>query len=133
MAALHARCFATRPWTADEFAQLIQADRTIWIAGHDHDGLIVAQYVPPEAELLIVAVVPEARRRGIARGLIDGLISALPSVKVSDLFLEVAADNTAARALYASCGFAEAGRRKGYYQRPESPAADALILRKTLP
>jgi ribosomal-protein-alanine N-acetyltransferase len=44
------------------------------------------------------------------------------------MFLEVAEDNAAARALYARAGFAEAGRRRGYYARPDGPAADALVL-----
>lgn len=45
------------------------------------------------------------------------------------MFLEVAADNDAARALYAKLGFVEAGRRHGYY----GDGADALVLRHSLP
>lgn len=133
MAALHARCFSVRSWSVAEFEQLVQARGMIWLTSRDNDGLIFAQYLPPEAEILTVAVSPEARRKGIGRELIDGLLSVLPAVKVSELFLEVAEDNAAARALYESCGFAEAGRRKGYYPRGQGPAVDALILRRTLP
>jgi ribosomal-protein-alanine N-acetyltransferase len=44
------------------------------------------------------------------------------------VILEVAADNPAARALYARAGFREVGRRRNYYRRP-ARRADALILR----
>ena len=47
------------------------------------------------------------------------------------LFLEVGADNTAARSLYSQTGFAEVGRRPAYYARHEG-FADALVLRLTL-
>jgi [ribosomal protein S18]-alanine N-acetyltransferase len=57
----------------------------------------------------------EATRRGAAR-----------------LFLEVAEDNTAARALYAQTGFVEAGRRVGYYARTDGSTADALVLARDL-
>ena len=47
------------------------------------------------------------------------------------LFIEVAAGNTAARALYEALGFAAAGVRKGYYGR-EGGAEDAVVMRLAL-
>jgi ribosomal-protein-alanine N-acetyltransferase len=44
------------------------------------------------------------------------------------MFLEVAAGNTPALALYAREGFAEVGRRRRYY----ADGADALVLRRDL-
>lgn len=49
------------------------------------------------------------------------------------LFLEVAEDNAAARALYDRLGFEPAGRRPRYYSRPNGPAVDALLLVLILP
>jgi ribosomal-protein-alanine N-acetyltransferase len=47
------------------------------------------------------------------------------------IFLEVAADNTVARALYAAQGFVQISRRLNYYRRPAG-LIDALVLhRKT--
>jgi [ribosomal protein S18]-alanine N-acetyltransferase len=40
----------------------------------------------------------------------------------------VGEDNLPALVLYSRVGFKEAGRRKGYYKRPDSPAVDALNL-----
>jgi ribosomal-protein-alanine N-acetyltransferase len=48
-----------------------------------------------------------------------------------DLFLEVAADNTAAIALYAATGFDRVGLRKGYYPHPDG-AKDAVVMRRAL-
>ena len=44
------------------------------------------------------------------------------------VFLEVADDNAAARALYARAGFVEAGRRPGYYAGADGERRDALLL-----
>ncbi|MCJ7871263.1 GNAT family N-acetyltransferase [Phaeobacter sp. J2-8] len=132
MAALHAACFPNRPWSAAEFAQLTEARGMIWLTSPDNDGLMFVQSIPPEAEILTIAVAPHAQRKGVARSLIADMCDRLLSAGVTTLFLEVAEDNTAARGLYANAGFAESGRRKAYYPRAEQPAADAVILRKSL-
>jgi ribosomal-protein-alanine N-acetyltransferase len=44
------------------------------------------------------------------------------------MFLEVAADNTAARALYAAAGYQQVGQRRGYY----AGGIDALVLARPL-
>ena len=51
--------------------------------------------------------------------------------RAARLFLEVAADNAAALALYRTAGMAETGRRADYYRRPGG-AVDALVLSKVL-
>jgi ribosomal-protein-alanine N-acetyltransferase len=47
------------------------------------------------------------------------------------MHLEVAVDNAAALRLYRRAGFAEAGRRRGYYERPGG-RVDALVLTRVL-
>ena len=44
----------------------------------------------------------------------------------------LASPSSAARALYAKAGFAEAARRKGYYAKKDAPAEDAIVMRCTL-
>jgi ribosomal-protein-alanine N-acetyltransferase len=48
------------------------------------------------------------------------------------MFLEVAEDNLAARALYDGAGFAVAGRRRDYYGHADGSRSDALVLRLDL-
>ncbi|MDR6611029.1 GNAT family N-acetyltransferase [Leifsonia sp. 1010] len=55
--------------------------------------------------LYAVATRPEARRRGLARALVQALSTASAEHGVSGLWLQVLADNAAAHALYASLGF----------------------------
>ena len=47
------------------------------------------------------------------------------------MFLEVAADNPSARALYQANAFREVGRRPGYFSRRDG-AVTALIMRRDL-
>jgi ribosomal-protein-alanine N-acetyltransferase len=85
-----------------------------------------------EAEVLTLAVEPAHRRRGAARALLRGALAQATAAGAEQAFLEVAADNAAALALYREEGFEEAGRRAGYYQRPGARAVDALVLRRSL-
>ena len=55
----------------------------------------------------------------------------LKSSGVSVLFLEVAEDNAAAKALYDRCGFTPIGKRPAYYRR-EGGRVAALTFRKDL-
>lgn len=84
--------------------------------------------VADEAELIEIAVAPRARRRGLARRLVEHLVTNARHQRVGAVHLEVRADNTAARALYTACGFVEAGRRRRYYADGE----DAVICSLTL-
>jgi tRNA threonylcarbamoyladenosine biosynthesis protein TsaB len=134
VASIHAECF-DRPWTAAEFAQLIAmpgAIATLAVEGGEPVGFILLRKALDEAEVVTIATRPFARRRGIARRLLDHQLAELHREGVVKAFLEVAAGNEAARALYAACGFAEAGLRRGYYQRDAGQREDAMVLRKDL-
>lgn len=131
LAALHARCLDTpRPWTAAEFAGFL-ADPTCFLLG-DATGFLLGRAVAGEAELLTLAVAPEARRRGIARALVAAFLAEAAARGAETAFLEVAADNAPAEALYRAAGFAQAGRRRGYYARPPQPPLDALVMARPL-
>ena len=91
-------------------------------------GFAIGRVAADEAEVLTIGVTEPFQRRGIGAKLANGLLRAVNSAGAKCLFLEVAADNAAASGLYQSLGFAETGRRKGYYNRWEGVAADALIL-----
>jgi ribosomal-protein-alanine N-acetyltransferase len=128
LARLHAACFETpRPWSAAEFASLIGGPGSLLVA--EADGFVLGRALAGEAEILTLAVRPEARRKGAGTRLISGFIAAARNAGAGTVFLEVAADNTAARGLYHSTGFVEAGRRRAYYRTPQGDDVDALVLR----
>lgn len=132
LAALHARCFTSpRPWSADEFAAW-QTDPLAFLLVEGDTGFLLGRAIAGEAELLTLAVTPEARGRGLGRRLVARFLYQARLRGAEEAFLEVAEDNAPARALYAVAGFAESGRRRGYYRRADGTAVDALLLRRML-
>lgn len=91
-------------------------------------GFALAQVAADEAEILSVGVLPDWRRHGVGLKLIEGTKRAAVRSGAKRLFLEVAASNKSALALYAKASFSETGRRKGYYARPGAKAEDAIQL-----
>ena len=92
-------------------------------------GYVGSQIVPPEADMMNLAVKEAYRGQGIARRLLDALFCALRPRGVTSLTLEVRASNAPAIALYRALSFAEVGVRKNYYFHPRE---DALIFKKEL-
>ena len=125
LAEVHATAF-DRPWAAATFQILCGQDGVLALG--DRDGFILIRTVVDEAEILTLAVRPEARRRGLGADLVRAGADASRARGAVKLFLEVADDNAPALALYRAAGFVEDGRRKGYYPRPDGPAASALLL-----
>lgn len=141
LGALHARAFdrpGERAWSADELEALAASPGVRVLAAeadappHAPCGFLVLRTVAGEAEVLTVAVDPAARRRGVGAALVEAAAGAAAAAGAGALFLEVAADNAAACALYARAGFARAGLRRGYYARPGAPPVDALVLSRAL-
>lgn len=133
LAALHARCFVVpAPWDAAAFAELLSAPGVVLLSDPDARGFLLARIVADEAEVLTLAVDPAHRRLGLGRVLMGRFDEAMQARGACTGFLEVAADNAAGRALYAACGWSEAGRRRAYYRTPGQSPVDALILCKPL-
>lgn len=123
LAALHARCFTTpRPWLADEFSALLQTSGCFLLTRGR--GFLLGRAIAGEAELLTLAVAPDARRQGTGRALTREFSATSFTMGARDLFLEVAADNTPAQAMYADLGWRETGRRRDYY----APGLDAVVM-----
>jgi ribosomal-protein-alanine N-acetyltransferase len=120
------------PWNRSAFVELLDDPRVAFLiadAGGAVRGYVVAWFVLDEGEIGNLAVASEARRQGLGARLLDGAIAAVRRSDVDTLYLEVRDSNAAARALYASRGFVEVGRRRDYYRRPKE---DALVLRLDL-
>jgi [ribosomal protein S18]-alanine N-acetyltransferase len=84
------------------------------------DGVVVGHAVASaagdDAELQRIAVDPAYRRRGLASALLAAVERTVEADGAERLLLEVREDNATAAAFYESRGFAEVGRRRGYYR-----------------
>ena len=130
-AALHARCFDSA-WNDAAMAEILAMPGSFGVLAQVGDqpvGLVIALAVGTEAEILTLAVLPEFRRRGVARRLLAWVVDRLSEVKCHRLLLEVAEDNAAARTLYAQLGFSEVGRRPSYYRRFGGTTAAVVLAR----
>lgn len=132
VAALHAASFPDDAWNSSSLATVLAmpgADGRICLADDGAlCGMLLDQCLGPEAEILTLGVAPGWRRRGVARNLVQDLMSRARAGGAQRLLLEVAADNAAALALYASLGFARQGIRRHYYRRAQGPPVDAWRL-----
>jgi ribosomal-protein-alanine N-acetyltransferase len=127
MARLHGLCFTTpRPWSAAEIAQIL-ANPHCFALNSPH-GFLLGQSVAGDAELLTLAVDPNQRRHGIGRALVAQFCDVARQKAAQTAFLEVAANNAAAIALYQSCGFTQSGLRRAYYNSPDGTSIDALVM-----
>ena len=130
MARIHAECFA-EGWSelalqstlsnAGAGAVLIELAGMIY-------GFAIYQWVAGEAEILTICVRPNYRRQHFGARLLTHLVKQLRDLPTAKLFLEVAADNPGAIALYENHGFTRVGARIGYYARPGAMPVDAILM-----
>ncbi len=131
VAQLEKLCFGD-PWSEKSIASELTNPLSYWLVAVEVDtvaGYIGSQSVMGESDMMNVAVTPEYRRRGVGEALVSALAEALKEQGNESLALEVRASNVPAIALYEKLGFAQVGRRPGYYRNPRE---DALILKKML-
>jgi ribosomal-protein-alanine N-acetyltransferase len=134
MQALEAQAPTAAHWREREYAALFAPDaprRVAFVAEEQPAqvaGFAIARCGSDEWEIENVVVSPEHRRRGIGSDLVREILKAARDARVGAVLLEVRESNTAARQLYDQLGFAEIGRRPGYYREP---AEDALLLRSS--
>ncbi|MDB5561914.1 MAG: Ribosomal-protein-S18p-alanine acetyltransferase [Hyphomicrobiales bacterium] len=135
LARLHALGFY-RGWPkSDFFSYLTETATPAYIACDAKRrviGFAMLRVADDEAELLTIAVDPKWRGKGIGKALLRATFQDLLMSPVQKMFLEVAADNPAAIHLYRQEGFAEIGRRQGYYARADGKPATALVMARNL-
>lgn len=124
LAAIHAMSFPPRErWDDAAIAAQFSLPGTFALITAE-GGMILARVIADEAEILTFAVIPARRRRGLGRALLEAASDATRARGARILFLDVAAGNAAARALYTAAGFRETGRRPRYY----ADGDDALTM-----
>ena len=130
IASLERECFA-EPWSETSLGLLL-GERAVGFAAFV-DGRLAAYagmtHVLDEGQITNIATYPEFRRQGLGKMLLLALDEFSTDNGISFLSLEVRESNLAARALYASCGWVDAGVRKNFYR---FPTENALIMTKNL-
>lgn len=130
---IEARAFGAASWGEKSLREGLQAPLVdVFVVGSnpytDIEGFALWRTLGAQGEILSFAVAPEARRRGLAGALLDAIVATAGERGVNELFLEVAARNEPALALYRSRGFSVVSVRTRYYR----DGADALVLKKPL-
>lgn len=118
-------CFST-PWTEQGISESIADDNTyLYVAYIDGDvaGYMGVQIFSGDGFVTNVATLPQYRRMGIAKALINKVLQH----EMNFLTLEVRESNTPAISLYKSLGFEEVGKRPRFYRNPDE---DALLMTK---
>lgn len=134
--AIHSASFARR-WGTLELERMIATETShtdgIFIGGDKKlAGFALSRLVAGEAEILTLAVEPATRGQGAGRALLSTHLERLSRAGARVVFLEVDEGNESALALYRRAGFAEIGRRPGYYTKPDGTVATAITMRATL-
>jgi ribosomal-protein-alanine N-acetyltransferase len=99
--------------------------------GETAAGFILSRHTFEEEELLLVAVRPALRGRGIAGKLIARFMEKAKQRGARRVFLEMREGNPA-ESLYRNLGFREIGRRPNYYRRGRVGSIDALTFTNEL-
>jgi ribosomal-protein-alanine N-acetyltransferase len=122
-------------WTRSQCAGILPLSGVMLMLARDERGDIhgfsLLRTVADEAELLLLAVAPAVRRRGVGTALFDHFIDHGRRKGVRRLHLEVR-DGNPAVAMYQAFGFKAEGRRRNYYSGQDGSQHDALTLAREI-
>lgn len=94
-------------------------------------GFVLSRHVLDEEELLLIAVVPDCRRRGIGEILIGQLVAAAKARGITRVYLEMRRGNPAL-SLYHRLGFEPIGERPNYYRMANGERIDAITFGRSI-
>lgn len=94
-------------------------------------GFVLSRHVLDEEELLLIAVIPGCRRRGIGEKLIAQLFEAAQSRGIIRIYLEMRKGNPAIH-LYRKLGFEPIGQRANYYRMANGERIDAITFGRSV-
>ncbi len=122
------------PWTRGMFESELDVESRGYARGISRRGTLIgyvfAVFIPDEAHVGNLAVVPSERRNGMAQKLLDQLMRDAAMEGIKRVTLEVRASNHGARKFYYKNNFIDIAIRKNYYR---SPVEDAIVMYRVLP
>jgi ribosomal-protein-alanine N-acetyltransferase len=136
---IHAGAFR-RGWSSAEFEALLSQPGVHALMAHARTafggriaaGFALYRLAADEAEILSIAVIPQCRRRGVAKLLLEEAMRHLYREGVHRIHLEVEDENEAALRLYRGMEFRENGMRPGYYSQGRARPAGAIAMLRQL-
>jgi [ribosomal protein S18]-alanine N-acetyltransferase len=130
---LEEELFAPDTWTAAMYREELSLTDTRHYLVAEDDGTVVGYAgliaYDDEAHVATIGVTGSRQGEGTGALLLDALLAEADR-RSPVVLLEVRADNEHAQELYRRRGFAEIGRRRGYYQ---PSGTDAVVMRREKP
>lgn len=122
----------SHPWTRDMLMEELNNMLSSFICALGDNGVVLGYagltVVAGEGYINNIAVRQEYRKQGVASALLDVFVRFAQAQGIEFLTLELRVSNEAAKRLYMKHGFAQVGRRKGYY---DDPKEDAILMTRT--
>jgi ribosomal-protein-alanine N-acetyltransferase len=121
-------------WNRAQCLGVLSMPGSILLLGRDENqarGFALVRVVIDEAELMLLAVAPGARGRGLGRALLNESMKRAAARGAVNYFLEVRSDNPAVK-LYREEGLSCIGNRQNYYAGSDGKRRDAMTFRKSL-
>ena len=131
VAALDAATFGADAWSPASVVFALRGagrEAVVAVAGDELVGYAITLRAGDLVDLHRIAVTTGWRRRGVARALLDDVLSSAGEAGAERMLLEVSADNAAAIGFYRQAGFVEIDRRRRYYQ----DGSDAVVMARPL-
>lgn len=123
------------PWTRGNFLDSLYSGYHAHTL-RDADGALAGYFLlmnaVDEAHLLNISVRRDLHGRGIGRFQLDRVLALTRELGLGSVLLEVRPSNARAYEIYLQYGFAEIGRRRGYYPSAGNTREDAIVMRYTL-
>ncbi|MDH4047042.1 MAG: GNAT family N-acetyltransferase [Gammaproteobacteria bacterium] len=118
-------------WTPSRIRQQIRDPETMVLIASvrgDIAGFAIMHFGDERAHLLLLAVLPQHRRRGIGSAMLRWLEESCKTAGIRHVRLEVRSANRGARDFYARAGYRYLGQISAYYDGRESAAVMARQL-----
>ncbi len=117
------------PWTRGNFEDALSSGYHCVVDEHEGDIVSYAIVMPvlDEAELLNIGVAADQQRKGWGQAMLQAVLNWAVTRGMQRMFLEVRASNAPAIGLYRKVGYAEIGKRRGYYRNAQG-SEDALLM-----
>ncbi len=110
------QCIA-HSWTREMLREELESPLSVMVTEKREKiaGFALGRVVADEGEIFRIAVLPEYRRQGIARKLLEELHCKMREKGASVCFLEVRSKNIPAISLYEKYGYERISLRRSYY------------------